>query len=62
MNSIDVTSVLAAAPGELSFIALFWQAHIVVKIVMVGLLLASIWAWAIIVEKSLTLGRARPGT
>lgn len=32
--------------------ALFWQADIVVKAVMVGLLLASIWSWAIIFERS----------
>jgi biopolymer transport protein TolQ len=32
--------------------ALFLQADIVVKAVMIGLLLASIWSWAIIVERS----------
>jgi biopolymer transport protein TolQ len=35
--------------------ALFLQADIVVKAVMVGLLLASIWSWAIILERSRTL-------
>ena len=32
--------------------ALFLQADIVVKVVMIGLLLASIWSWAIIFERS----------
>lgn len=32
--------------------ALFLQADIVVKAVMIGLLLASIWSWAIILERS----------
>ncbi len=41
-----------AAPGaELSVWALFWQAGPVVKAVMIGLLLASVWTWAIIVDK-----------
>jgi biopolymer transport protein TolQ len=35
----------------LSPIALFLQADIIVKIVMVGLLLASIWTWSIIVSQ-----------
>ena len=35
------------------FLALFWQAHFVVKLVMVGLLAASVWCWAIIVDKTL---------
>lgn len=45
--------------GDFSFFSLFLQAHIVVKIVIVGLLLASIWSWAIIVDKYLQFGRAR---
>ena len=38
---------------------LFLQADIVVKIVMVMLLLASVWSWAIIFEKSLKIRRLR---
>ncbi|MEZ5812508.1 MAG: protein TolQ [Rhizobiaceae bacterium] len=47
------------SPGELSVWALFWQAGWVVKLVMVGLLAASVWTWAIIVDKMLGFGRAR---
>ena len=42
----------------MSPVALFLQADIVVKIVMVGLLLASIWTWAIIVGQWLRMRRA----
>ncbi len=47
------------SPGELSIWALFWQAGWVVKLVMVGLLLASVWTWAIIFDKILGFGRTR---
>jgi len=36
---------------DMSFVGLFMQADIVVQLVMAGLLLASIWSWAIIFEK-----------
>lgn len=53
-------SVALAAPGgDLSIWALFWQAGWVVKLVMIGLLAASIWTWAIIIDKSLAYARMR---
>ena len=55
-----VTEVLLAPNGgELSIFALFMQAHIIVKAVMIGLLVASVWSWAIIVDKVLLYGRTR---
>ena len=48
-----------AAPGEFSLLNLFLQAHIVVKIVMIGLLMASVWCWAIIIYKAVALRRMR---
>jgi len=39
---------IATEAGTLSPLALFMQADIIVKLVMAGLLLASIWTWAII--------------
>ncbi len=39
--------------------ALFLQADIVVKIVMIGLLLASIWTWVIIISQWLKMRRLR---
>ncbi len=47
------------SPGELSIWALFWQAGWVVKLVMIGLLGASVWSWAIIIDKSMGYGRVR---
>jgi biopolymer transport protein TolQ len=38
---------------------MFWGAHFVVKTVMLGLLAASVWAWAIIVNKFLLLRQAQ---
>jgi biopolymer transport protein TolQ len=55
MTPVEVAST---AP-DMSFWALFWQAHIVVKLVMLGLLAASVWSWAIIVDKTLLFRRSR---
>ncbi|HEX8380539.1 MAG TPA: protein TolQ [Allosphingosinicella sp.] len=46
----------------MSPVALFLQADIVVKAVIVGLLLASIWTWAIIIGHALKLRRASAGS
>ncbi|PVB61883.1 protein TolQ [Labrenzia sp. 011] len=54
-----VQSTLTAPDSGISFFSLFWQAHIVVKIVMLGLLGASVWCWAIIVDKIMLIGRTR---
>ncbi len=43
----------------MSPIALFLQADVIVKAVMVGLLLASIWTWAIIIAQWLKMRRIR---
>ncbi len=45
-----MTPVIATQAASLSPLALFLQADIVVKIVMLGLLGASIWTWSIIVS------------
>jgi biopolymer transport protein TolQ len=53
-----VTATNLPAPGgDLSLITLFLQADIVVKLVMLLLLCASIWVWAIVFEKITTLRR-----
>ncbi len=52
--------IALAAPGsELSIWALFWQAGWIVKSVMIGLLLASVWTWAIVVDKMVAYARMR---
>jgi biopolymer transport protein TolQ len=47
------------AAQQYSLFALFMQAHFVVKLVMVGLIVASIVCWAIIFEKYYVIARAR---
>ncbi|MBL0933366.1 MAG: protein TolQ [Rhizobiaceae bacterium] len=51
------TVTLAAPGGDHSIWALFWQAGWVVKLVMLGLIAASIWTWAIIVDKIIAYKR-----
>jgi biopolymer transport protein TolQ len=55
MNGITVTANTQAA---LSPIALFLHADLVVKVVMIGLLLASLWTWTIIFGRGGVLRRA----
>ncbi len=50
---------LATDAATISPLALFLQADIVVKAVMLGLLLASIWTWAIIIGFGISLRRTR---
>ncbi|TWG60527.1 MULTISPECIES: protein TolQ [unclassified Aminobacter] len=50
---------LTAPGGDHSLWALFWQASWVVKLVMLGLLGASVWTWAIIIDKTLAFNRMR---
>ncbi|MDI6028630.1 protein TolQ [Corticibacterium sp. UT-5YL-CI-8] len=50
---------LVEPAAQLSIWALFWQAGWVVKLVMIGLLVASVWTWAIIVDKLISYGRMR---
>ena len=58
MNPADVAqSALPMASADLSLFALFWQAHWLVKAVMLGLLTSSVWVWAIVVDKFLLLDR-----
>ena len=52
------TNAPAAAPVDFSLLALFLHADWLVKIVMLGLLAASVWCWAIIIDKSMLYGRA----
>ena len=56
-RAVDAVS-LGAAAGDLSLWGLFAQADIVVKLVMILLVLASVWVWAIVFEKWQSLRRA----
>jgi biopolymer transport protein TolQ len=60
MNPADVAqSALPLTSSDLSIFTLFWQAHWIVKLVMIGLLVASIWVWAIVVDKTILYRRTR---
>ncbi len=59
MNDTVTEVVLPSVSGDISLISLFLQAHIVVKCVIIGLLLASVWSWAIIVDKTFLYRRVR---
>jgi biopolymer transport protein TolQ len=50
---------LGAVSTQISLWSLFLQASLIVKIVMVGLLAASVWCWAIIIDKYVLYGRSR---
>ena len=58
MNPADVAQAAPVA-HDMSLFSLFWQAHFVVKLVMLGLLAASVWCWAIIVDKTLLYARTK---
>ena len=50
---------MAAATHDVSLWGLFMQAGLIVKLVMIGLLAASVWTWAIVIDKYLSYARAR---
>jgi biopolymer transport protein TolQ len=56
-RAVDAVN-LGAAGGDLSLWGLFVQADIVVKLVMIGLICASVWVWAVVFEKWSTLRKA----
>jgi biopolymer transport protein TolQ len=59
MTIIATLTASAAAPGHLNPVKLFLDADIVVKVVMLGLILASIWVWMIIFSFMLRMGSVR---
>ena len=45
----------ALGPQDFSYSALFMRADIMVKLIMGGLAIASIWSWAIIIDKTINM-------
>ena len=58
MNGTVTAEALGQAAHDLSLWGLFLQADWIVKSVMLGLLIASIWVWAIVFDKVTSLRRA----
>ncbi len=54
-----LSAATAAAPARLNPVDLFLQADIIVQAVMLGLILASVWVWMIIISFSLRVGAMR---
>jgi biopolymer transport protein TolQ len=60
MNALNVLAVSATGtPTRLDPLRLFLDADIVVQIVIVGLVVASIWVWTIIIGFSIRMARVR---
>src|SRR6202163_2652384 len=58
MNAADLPQI-GLSSSDLSLLTLFLQAHWIVKSVMIGLLICSVWVWAIAIEKTLLHMRMR---
>jgi biopolymer transport protein TolQ len=58
MNPADLPQI-GLSSSDLSLLTLFLQAHWIVKSVMIGLLVCSVWVWAIAIEKTLLHMRMR---
>lgn len=56
---METTTLAAAQEIDFSFLALFLRASFTVQIVMTILILASFWAWAIIIQKHINFRKAR---
>lgn len=56
---MDTATLAQASDIDFSLIALFLRATFLVKIVMLLLIVASFWSWAIIIQKHLVFRRAR---
>ncbi|WFU08107.1 protein TolQ [Rhizobium sp. CB3090] len=56
---MEQVALAAATTPDITLWSLFMQAGFVVKLVMLGLLAASVWTWAIVIDKYLSYARAR---
>ena len=58
-TAVQSAALAGSVSGDLSIWGLFLQADFIVKAVMIGLILASFWCWAIIFEKIMRMRRLR---
>jgi biopolymer transport protein TolQ len=59
MNPADVAQSVLPLSADVSLFTLFWHAAWIVKLVMIGLLIASVWVWAIAIDKTVLYTRTR---
>lgn len=63
MNPTDIApSVAPLTSSNLSLFQLFWHAHWIVEAVILGLVICSVWVWAIAIDKTLLFARIRKAT
>lgn len=55
---LSAAEVVTQSTMSFSPLALFWHASLPIKLIAVGLILASIWSWTIIIHKTLVFWRA----
>ena len=58
-KAVKMEPIQAAQALDFSLMALFARASLTVQVVMVLLIIASVWAWAIIIQKFLAFSQAR---
>ena len=58
METQTLTDVVNTA-SQMSMWDLVWASDMVTKVVMIGLIAASVWSWAIIIEKFGTLRQVK---
>ena len=56
-HDVGLETLHSSVSDELSMIGLFLRADVIVKLVLVGLIVASVWSWAIIIDKYLRMRR-----
>jgi biopolymer transport protein ExbD len=56
-TAFEAMPLAGGVPHDLSIVALFLQSDVIVKVVMLILLLASFWSWAVIFDKVIRLRR-----
>jgi biopolymer transport protein TolQ len=59
VTDVALAPLDGAAAADISLVALFLQAHLVVKLTILGLIAASIWSWAIILDKTMLFRRLK---
>ncbi len=59
MNPADIAQSAVPLTSDVSLLSLFWQAHWVVQSVVIGLMLCSVWVWAIAIDKWLLFARTK---
>jgi biopolymer transport protein TolQ len=57
--SLNIVPNQGLASSDLSLWSLFWNAHWIVQVVMAGLIICSVWVWAIAIDKTLLYARMR---